>query len=92
MLSDPMERMIAEALDAAGVAYTHERERGGGLDFHLPDNGVWIEVKQFHSDRIAAQMATQPNVIVAQGRVAVQALAAMIRAGGLAPLSPVVEK
>lgn len=85
MISDPMERMIAEALDAAGISYTC----GPRLDFHLPDHDVWIEVKQFHSDRIAAQMATQPNVIVAQGRVAVGTLAAMIRAGGLAaPVDP----
>lgn len=85
MKSDPMERMIEEALSEIGVAFTTEKGAGhpGTLDFHLTDLDLFIEVKQFHSNRIAAQMKHADNVIVAQGRKAVEALAAMIRAGGL---------
>lgn len=84
---DPMENLIAEALISAGVRFTAEGRKLGRpqtpdditLDFHLPDLDVWIEVKQFHSDRIVRQMAQAPNVIVAQGRPAVEALAKWIR-------------
>jgi hypothetical protein len=51
------------------------------LDFRL-DNGIEIEVKRFHTERIAAQMARAPNVIVAQGEEAIRFLADLI--GGLA--------
>lgn len=53
-----------------------------GLDFRL-DNGVEIEVKRMHSDRIAAQMARAPNVIVAQGETAIRYLAELIRGQSL---------
>ncbi|GLK78067.1 hypothetical protein GCM10008171_33210 [Methylopila jiangsuensis] len=85
-----MERAIREALDSAGIRYVipHDTHLGAGaLDFDLPDHGLSIEVKQFHSPRIAKQMTLAPNIIVAQGRVAVMALAHMIRGGGL-PAAP----
>lgn len=83
---DPMERLIEEALLDAGVPFTREGQPGHqhALDFYLPDSGVFIEVKRFHTDRVGAQMARVPNVIVAQGKPAVEALAAVIRAGGFA--------
>jgi transcriptional regulator with XRE-family HTH domain len=83
---DPMERLIEDALLDAGVSFTREGQPGHqhALDFYLPDSDVFIEVKRFHSDRIAAQTARVPNVIVAQGKPAVEALAALIRAGGFA--------
>lgn len=78
--TDPMEVLIADALDSAGVGYV--TDLGGcnpsNLDFRL-DNGVEIEVKRFHSDRIGEQMKRAPNVIVAQGEEAVKMLAGMIR-------------
>ena len=82
MTTDPMEQLIEEALIDAGIRY--ETGHGGStshhLDFDLPDHGVAIEVKQFHSPRIAEQMARAHNVIVAQGRPAVMFLADAIRA------------
>lgn len=77
-MSDPMEREIATALQAAGISYrvgyaTKE------LDFHLIDFDVWIECKQFHSDRISEQMARHPNVIAIQGLGAAKAFARMLR-------------
>ena len=77
MITDPMELMIAEALDEAGEPY--ETGPPHRLDFYLPLRGVFVEVKQMHSPRIAAQMSTQPNVIVAQGAVAVRLLADLLR-------------
>ena len=85
VINDPMERLIADALDEAGIGY--ETGLGGGnpscLDFRL-DNGIEIEVKRFHSPRVADQMARADNVIVAQGKGAVEFLAHLIRGGNVA--------
>jgi hypothetical protein len=79
-----MERMIADALDGARIRFRRADKTAAGMDFYLPDFDLYIEVKQFHSDRIAAQTSRAPNVIVAQGAGAVSTLAALIAlAGGL---------
>ena len=78
-LTDPMERIIASALDAAGISYATDEGAGNasGLDFRL-HNGVEIEVKQFHSPRIAEQMSRSDNVIAIQGAEAVRFFAALL--------------
>jgi len=75
--SDPMERLIAEALAEAGFLFTAPRDTN--LDFRLTASGVEIEVKRFHSPRIADQMARAPNVIAIQGEGAVRWFAALLR-------------
>jgi hypothetical protein len=75
-MNDPMETLIANALDVAGIPYDREVD---GLDFRLRDIDVFIEVKQFHSSRIAQQMSRRDNIIVAQGRKAVEILADFIK-------------
>lgn len=79
--TEPMENIIEAALIDAGIAY--ETDYGGGtshgLDFHLTDFDIAIEVKRFHSDRIGGQMKRAPNVIVAQGDEAVRFLASCLR-------------
>jgi hypothetical protein len=77
---DPMEAMIETALIAAGIDYQHSHANPVGLDFYLPTLDLHIEVKQFHTNRIAEQMSRAPNVIVAQGAVAVAWLAKHITA------------
>lgn len=80
-----MERIIEEALLDADIRY--ETDQGGKnpsrLDFLLTDFGVEIEVRRFHSERTGDQMKRAPNVIVAQGEVAVRFLAEAIRTGQL---------
>lgn len=76
-ISDPMERILAEAMSLAGINYEHETSGATPLDFYLPP-AVHIEVKQFHSPRIAAQMARADNVIAVQGRGAVEWLAKLL--------------
>ena len=77
-MEDPMEAIVAQALTAAGVSFS--RDLGGknpsGLDFRLSD-GVEIEVKRFHTPRIADQMARAENVIAIQGKAAVEHYAAL---------------
>lgn len=67
---DPLERAVIKALDASGVEFVHDSQdnkRTHNLDFYLPRYDVFVEVKQFHSDRIAEQMSRAPNVIALQG-------------------------
>ena len=81
-IRDPIEQIIAKALEQAGIGFIHESEgHQPPLDFYLPQQDIYIEVKQYHSDRIARQMAQADNVIVIQGRRAAQAFASMINAG-----------
>ena len=84
-LADPMERIIEQALNEAGIIFV--TDQGGAnetrLDFYLPTYDVAIEVKRFYSARTSEQMARAPNVIVAQGETAIRFLAAAIRSGDL---------
>ncbi len=79
-MNDPLEIAIERALQAAGVRYYVDGDGPNkwGLDFYLPDLDVYIEVKRFHSERIAGQTARAPNVIVVQGEKSVMWLAACI--------------
>ena len=73
--SDHLEERIAIALEEAGIEFIHESEdRLQVLDFYLPFFDVYLEIKQFHADRISKQMSTSENVIAIQGRKAVELL------------------
>lgn len=73
MSLDPMEAIVSLALVRANISFVTEiDERAKHLDFYLPDFDVHIEVKQFHSVRIAKQMARADNVIAIQGIKAAQ--------------------
>lgn len=66
--TDPLENIIAHALDAAGIEYVTEAEGNPHrLDFFLPKHNLCIEVKAAHSERISQQAARHPNVIIVQG-------------------------
>ena len=77
--TDHLEEAIAKALETAGIDYVHESEsKEQGLDFYLPKFDVYLEVKQYHADRISRQMATQDNVIAIQGMRSLKFLITMI--------------
>lgn len=77
--TDPIELIVADGLRKAGVAFVHESDnKGQMLDFYLPQQQVFIECKQFSTDRTAAQIAGIPNVIVVQGRIAAETFAALL--------------
>lgn len=78
-MQDPMEKLIRDALIDIGEPFIEENKNLANLDFYLPRINVYIEVKQFHSKRISNQMERASNVIVAQGKEAVEALASMIK-------------
>ena len=87
-LNDPIERMIAEALEASGIEFKRNPENH--LDFELPRHPlfsdsvtpVYIECKQFYSDRIAEQCSRAENVIVIQGAEAAKLFASLLRVYG----------
>lgn len=77
--ADFLEQQLAEGLNRAGIEFVHESEnKEQGLDFYLPFFDVYIEVKQFHADRISNQMASKDNVIAVQGRKSLIALLAIL--------------
>lgn len=81
-----LEKTLAAMLHAASIAFTvPERDNADpiNLDFYLPDLRIYIEVKQFHTPRIADQLAKVPervSVIVLQGPSAVADFAKLCRA------------
>ena len=75
-ITDPVERIVADALDRAGVVY--ETTNSLELDFYLPSYEIYIEVKQYHSPRISEQMSRDANVIAIQGIEAARAFADLV--------------
>jgi hypothetical protein len=76
-ITDPVEKVIADALDTAGYIYIVGTEHKA-LDFYLPDFDIWIECKRFHSPRIDDQLSRRPNIILIQGMEAALAFNAML--------------
>lgn len=84
MFSDYLEEMIANALHDANIEFVHESENKEiQLDFYLPQYDIYIEVKQFHADRIARQMASHDNVIAVQGIKSVKFLLLLLKRIGM---------
>jgi hypothetical protein len=69
--TDPVERIVGDALTAAGFEWRHEghperRCDPVRLDFQI-DGGPYVEVKRFHAPRCEAQLAQTGDVILIQG-------------------------
>lgn len=83
---DPLERAMSALLDRASIRYTRpERDKADPttLDFHLTDIGLYIEVKQFHTDRIAGQLGAMPHTasaLVLVGPDSIKAFARLVAA------------
>lgn len=76
-LPDPMEIGVSKILDEAEIKWRRDDARSG-LDFFLIDYNVYVEVKLYHTARIAEQMSRKPNVIVVQGKGSLIALAKIL--------------
>ena len=72
MKDDPIEAIVASALDAADIAY----RRDCPLDFEC--DGFAIEVKQFFTPRVTTQLEGRTDVILIQGRAAAEKFAKLI--------------
>lgn len=73
-----MELETERLLQTFGVKYRRD-DHESGLDFYLSDLDIYIEVKQFHSDRIARQMSRRKNVIAIQGMQSLKFLEALAK-------------
>jgi len=81
--SDHLEKKLAIALDEAGIEFIYETEsKEQDLDFYLPEFDVFIEVKQYHADRISRQMKSKDNVIALQGKKSVDLFVTMLLRSG----------
>jgi len=83
MSGDPIENIVAAALSGRGVAFVRDGNDSGidtkGLDFRLMGVDVYIECKQFHTQRTTEQMSRVDNVIAIQGRAAAEMFAEMLK-------------
>lgn len=79
-MDDPMEKQFAMICRLHDIRCERADQSKGssGLDFFLPDYDVYVEVKRFHSPRIAEQMARRPNVVAIQGDGAMDAFAKIL--------------
>lgn len=81
-MNDPIESIVRKALEASPLLFVEEEDpMAKGMDFYLPILDIHIEVKQFHSDRIAEQMSRAANVIAIQGADAARLFAQMLTSG-----------
>ena len=56
-INDPVEKVVAAGLEAAGVPYLHQSEmhpKDRPLDFYLPTFSIYIECKRMPTDRSSA--------------------------------------
>jgi len=83
----PLEECIEQALIRAGIPF--KRETPERLDFYLPNEDLFIEVKSGHSPRISDQMSRARNVIAVQGQKSVRFLARLIESGQLGPVNTI---
>jgi hypothetical protein len=67
MIKDHCEAYIFDMLTLANEPFVQGDKHPSRLDFYLPNYNIFIEVKQFHSNRIAEQMSREHNVIALQG-------------------------
>ncbi len=74
----PLEKRFVALLEQHGIGFTRpERDRTdpANLDFYIPAARLYVEVKQFHTPRIAGQLAKVRDnqsimVLVGPGSVA----------------------
>lgn len=71
-INDPVEKIVAAALDARGITYRHDDP----LDFECGDFA--IEVKAFSTPRTERQIKDRTDVILIQGRQAAHAFANLL--------------
>lgn len=84
-MDNPLERLLQDALNAASIKYIKDGTKGQHgatkhLDFYLPDHDVYIEVCAYHTPRKVEQTSRADNVILLQGKEAVELFSRMIAA------------
>ena len=71
--SDFPEKELADILITNNINSVHQSKGNNQrLDFFLPDHDVYIEVKQYRSDRVNNQLKLHENIILLQGKKSVK--------------------
>ena len=79
---DPLESHLANTLEELNIKFRRDEPTvHGTIDFYLPDQNVFIEVCQFHTDRKIRQLSCVKDVILIQGANAVDAFIRLL--GGI---------
>lgn len=76
-VSDPVERLIEQALVAGGVRFRRGAATGE-LDYYLIDLDIWIECKRAYTPRVSRQLERHERVILVQSLEAAEVLAGWI--------------
>ncbi|MCY1374892.1 hypothetical protein D9M68_551420 [compost metagenome] len=79
-ISDFLEQSVADILAFHKIKFIHESENNkSNLDFYLPDFDVYIEVKQYHSDRVLKQLSGKEDIILIQGKKSISMLKELLK-------------
>ena len=88
--SDHLELAVAEILERHNIEFVHESQNNGSnIDFYLPDYDVYIEVKQYHSDRVINQLNKRDNIILIQGIGSIKMIERLLLISANAPANGV---
>jgi|GEM_PF-6563015 len=86
--SDPVELIVADALDYVGYAYDREVAHPDGrdrrIDFYVPALDLYIECKAMPTPRILNQLGEQTNIIVICGMRAAIGFSTLIKGPAVA--------
>lgn len=78
-ISNPLEIEIANALNEKGIRFIHESQAvEQRIDFYLPEFNIYIEVKEYYSERSDKQLKANDEIILIQGKKAMFAFLALI--------------
>jgi hypothetical protein len=78
--ADHLEKKVGDTLESQGILFTHESTVSNqGADFYLPGYDVYIEIKQFYTERVTKQLENKDNIILLQGKDAVDLFCKMLR-------------
>ncbi len=76
-MQNPLEVSIESVLTELNIRF--EREGLHRLDFFLPDFNTYIEVKEYHTDRVNQQLKDHAEVILVQGKQAVETFCKLLK-------------
>lgn len=78
-ISNSLELEVANVLTDNGIEFIHESQLPGqSLDFFLPQFNVYLEVKEYYSERSSKQLQRSDDIILIQGKKALYAFLAMV--------------
>lgn len=78
-ITDPVEKVVADALDFHHVLYTHKSTKPDQkFDFHLPRYDLLIECRRASTDGLDGQARGYDNLLIIRGLPAARAFALLL--------------